>query len=245
MAKPLIGITLDIQELVNSRGVKERRYWLKEALADAVSAAGGSPLLLPFAQTAAEARRFTEALDGLIISGGDFDIDPAYYRERRSPQCGPSVPERTKSELLLLKAALKSRRPVLGICGGCQLINVHFGGALFQDLPSQKNGALIHSQPQPHATPSHAVALARSTRLAAIAGASSLKVNSTHHQAVKIPGKGLIPSATAPDGVIEGIEAADGRFIIGVQWHPEFLTRLKPHASIFKAFIRAARKTAK
>ena len=240
MARPIIGITVDIQETVNSRGVREKRYWIKQALAAAVAKAGGEPFLLPFIASRQRARHIMGALDGLLISGGDFDIDPRSYGERRRKECGPAVPERTKSELLLLAAALAAHKPVLGICGGCQLINVHFGGSLYQDIPSQKKNALGHSQPQPHAQPSHRVAVAAKTQLAAITGSASLAVNSTHHQAVKIPGSGLLPSAMAPDGIIEGIEAADDRFIVGVQWHPEFLIRQKPHAALFGALTRAA-----
>lgn len=240
MARPLIGITLDIQEAVNSRGVREERYWLKRVMAEAVAQAGGEPLLLPFIAGRSRSRGVIGALDGLLISGGDFDIDPKYYGDKRRTECGPAAPERTKGEFLLLAAALAAEKPVLGICGGCQLINVYFGGNLYQDLPSQKKSALAHSQKKPHAVPAHRVAVAAKTRLAAITGAASITVNSTHHQAVKIPGRGLLPSAVAPDGVIEGIEAADGRFIVGVQWHPEFLTRLKPHAALFRALTRAA-----
>lgn len=240
MARPFIGITLDIQEAVNSRGVREKRLWLKQAMVTAVVNAGGEPLLLPFIANRPRARHVMNALDGLLISGGDFDIEPKLYGEKRRKECGPAVPERTKSELLLLASALAAHKPVLGICGGCQLINVYFGGSLYQDIPAQKKNALAHSQPRPHARPSHRVAVAARTRLAAITGAASFAVNSTHHQAVKMPGRGLLPSAVAPDGVIEGIEAADGRFIVGVQWHPEFLIRLKPHAALFKALTRAA-----
>ena len=240
MKRPLIGITLDIQEAVNSRGVREERYWLKRVMAEAVAQAGGEPLLLPFTPSHSRARGIIGALDGLLISGGDFDIDPKYYGEKRRKQCGPAVLERTKGEFLLLAAAVAAKKPVLGICGGCQLINVYFGGSLYQDLPSQKKNAGAHSQKRAHAVPTHRVAVAAKTRLGAITGAASFTVNSTHHQAVKIPGRGLLPSALAQDGVIEGIEAADGRFIVGVQWHPEYLTRLKPHAALFKAFTRAA-----
>lgn len=240
MARPLIGITLDIQQVVNSRGVREKRYWLKRAMVAAVENAGGEPFALPFIGTRQRARSVIGALDGLLISGGDFDIDPKYYGEKRHKKCGPAVAERTKSELLLLTEAVAARKPVLGICGGCQLINVYFGGSLYQDIPAQKKNALAHSQLQPHARTSHRVSITAKTRLAAVTGVASLAVNSTHHQAVKIPGRGLLPSAAAADGIIEGIEAADGRFIVGVQWHPEFLTRLKPHAALFRALTRAA-----
>lgn len=240
MTRPLIGITLDIKEAVNSRGVREKHYWIKRAMADAVVKAGGEPLLLPFVGSRVRARHIMGALDGLLISGGDFDIDPRRYGEKKRKECGSEVPERSESEWLLLAEALTAFKPVLGICGGCQLINVFFGGSLYQDIPTQKKNALVHSQPQPHARPSHRVSVAAKTRLAAITGLSSLAVNSTHHQSVKIPGHGLLPSAVAPDGIIEGIEAADNRFIIGVQWHPEFLIRQKPHAALFRALTRAA-----
>lgn len=243
--KPAIGITSDIQTVTNGRGVREERYFLKKAMADAVAEAGGVPLVLPFCVSTRQAARTVAGLDGLLISGGDFDITPSIYGERRIPQCGPSIPARTRSELLLLTEAEKSGLPILGICGGCQLINVHFGGTLHQDIPTEKTGALRHSQKEAHARATHEATVAPDTLLRKMTGAKKLKVNSTHHQAVKAPGRGMVVSAVAPDGIIEGIEAADGRWIAGVQWHPEFLTRIGAHRGIFKALVAAAGKRAR
>ncbi|MBI5179707.1 MAG: gamma-glutamyl-gamma-aminobutyrate hydrolase family protein [Nitrospinae bacterium] len=237
---PLIGITADMETITNSRGATEPRYFLKRAVADAVAMAGGNAIIIPFVRSAREARAVMKRLGGLIISGGNFDIPPSLYGERKIKACGALNPERSKSELLLLAEALKSGKPALGICGGHQLINVHFGGTLYQDVPSQTKGALTHSQKQPHHFASHSAEVAVGTALHAITGNRTLNVNSTHHQAVKKLGTGLVASALAPDGTIEGIEKPGKRFIIGVQWHPEFLVKGAPHLALFKALVKAA-----
>jgi putative glutamine amidotransferase len=240
MPRPIIGITTDIETRLNSRGVDEERYFLKTALTNAVEKAGGMPIIIPFLKSLAEVSSIIKNLNGLIISGGDFDIDPKFYGESRMKKCGPAKPDRTKSEILLLKEALKADLPVLGICGGEQLINVYFGGTLYQDIPSQVAGALRHSQQEPHHTPTHDVKIAQNSFLHSITSVKTMKVNSTHHQSIKNAGKGLKVSATAPDGGIEAVEM-NGKFLLGVQWHPEFLTKNKAHLSIFKAFIKAAK----
>jgi putative glutamine amidotransferase len=240
MGKPLIGITADSESKINSRGAREERYFLKKALTDAVTLAGGLPVILPFAKSAKEARGLVDGLNGLLISGGDFDIDPKFYREKRIAKCGQANPPRTQSELLLLKAALTDGQPVLGICGGLQLINVFFGGALHQDVQTQIAGALHHSQKERHDKTSHKVSITPESLLGKITGTAGLGVNSTHHQSVKKPGKGLKVSATSPDGVVEAVEKKGG-FLLGVQWHPEFLVKDDRHLAIFKAFVKASR----
>jgi len=242
MSKPLIGITADEDSITNSRGALERRYFLKRAVADAVALAGGQPVIVPFCRAAGEAKRMVKRLDGLLISGGNFDIAPSFYGEKKTARCGAVNAERSDSELLLLDAAIKAGIAVLGICGGAQLINVHFGGTLYQDIPSQMRGALAHSQEKPHHHASHPVRVAGESLLFRITGKSRLTVNSTHHQSVKKLGKGLIVGAVASDGVIEAVETArKGKFMLGVQWHPEFLMNAE-HRSLFRAFVKAAER---
>ena len=241
MGRPVIGITADSESKINSRGAREERYFLKKALADAVGLAGGLSSIVPFVGKPDEAKAVIARLDGLLISGGDFDVDPKFYGEKRSAKCGPTNPARTQSEFLLLAAARKAKLPVLGVCGGAQLISVFFGGALHQDIPSEIPGALAHSQKEPHDKTSHEVGIARGSLLWKITGAARLRVNSTHHQCVKKIGDGLYASATAPDGLVEAVEGKGG-FVLGVQWHPEFLVADERQLAVFKAFVAASQK---
>jgi len=242
---PLIGITADSMSVADPMSVDEGRrgsreiVFIKKAITDAVSAAGGLPVIVPFANTQSQAKATVKRLDGLIISGGDFDIDPSLYGERRHKKLGTVLKSRTISELQLLKAALKMKKPLLGICGGHQLINVHFGGSLYQDILSQNANAKDHEQKSDPRKTNHTVNVENGSRLSTIVRRKSFRVNSTHHQAVKKPGRGLKASACSPDGIVEALEAADGRFVLGVQWHPEFLYRLEPHLNIFKSLIKA------
>ncbi|MBI3581423.1 MAG: gamma-glutamyl-gamma-aminobutyrate hydrolase family protein [Nitrospinae bacterium] len=234
-------MTADVESRVNSRGAREERYFLKKGLADAVGLAGGLSSILPFVRVPGEAGAVVGGLDGLLISGGDFDVDPLFYGEKRSEKCGPSNWARTQSEFLLLAAAVRANLPVLGVCGGAQLINVFYGGTLHQDIPSEVSGALAHSQKEPHDKTSHEAAVTRGSFLWKIIGAARLRVNSTHHQCVKELGTGLRASAASKDGLVEAVEGRGG-FMLGVQWHPEFLVKNERHLAIFKAFVGAAQK---
>ncbi len=175
------------------------------------------------------------------MTGGAFDVPPELYGEARRDVCGPTRPERTAFEKDLLEAALAARLPVLGVCGGMQLLNVVRGGTLHQDLVADA-GISGHEQPPPKDVPSHDVAVATGTLLADLVGRGALPVNSTHHQAVRDPGQGILVSARAPDGVAEAIELPDLPFAVGVQWHPEAVLRHDArHAAIYRGLVRAAR----
>ena len=232
MNRPRIGLTLDHDDA-------RRVYELKRAYVDAVLAAGGLPVLLPHERAAAGA--YLALLDALVVTGGAFDVPPELYGEAARPVCGPTRPARTAFEKDLLEAALAERLPVLGVCGGMQLMNVVRGGTLHQDL-REDLGIEGHEQPPPKDAPSHGVDVAAGTQLAAVLGTGRLPVNSTHHQAVRDPGAGVLVSARAPDGVIEAIEIPDLPFAIGVQWHPEAVLAHEPrHAAIYRALVDAAR----
>jgi len=231
--RPRIGLTLDVDEGAG-------RYQLKRGYADAVLQAGGLAILLPHGDPSASGA-YLALLDGLVVTGGAFDIPPELYGEARRPVCGPLVPERTRFEQQLLEAALAARLPVLGVCGGMQLLNVVRGGTLHQDLLADA-GVAGHEQPPPKDAPSHLVEIAAGTQLAALVGPAALPVNSTHHQAVKEPGSGVLVSGRAPDGVIEAIELPDLPFALGVQWHPEAVLRHEPrHAALYRGLVEAAR----
>lgn len=232
-ARPRIALTLDADP-------GGRRYELKRAYADAVLAAGGLPVLVPWVEGPALAAYLALA-DGLVVTGGAFDVPPELYGEARRPECGTLVPERTRFEKELLEAALAARLPVLGVCGGMQLMNVVRGGTLYQDLAADA-GLRGHEQPPPKDVPFHEVEVAAGTQLAALVGAGPLRVNSTHHQAAKDAGAGVLVSARAPDGVIEALELPDQPFALGVQWHPEAVLRHEPrHAGLYRGLVEAAR----
>lgn len=230
--RPRIGLTLDADDA-------GRRYALEAGYVDAVLAAGGLPILLPHAQDAAGA--YLALLDGLVVTGGAFDVPPELYGEARREACGPTKPARTAFEKDLLEAALAARLPVLCVCGGMQLMNVARGGTLYQDLVADA-GLRGHEQPPPKDLPSHDALVSEGTHLAALVGRGPIRVNSTHHQAVKDPGQGVLVSARAPDGVIEAIELPDLPFALGVQWHPEAVLRHDPgQAALYRGLVQAAR----
>jgi putative glutamine amidotransferase len=232
VTRPRIGLTLDADE-------GGRRYELGKAYVDAVLAAGGLPILLPYAPEAAAA--YLALLDGLVVTGGAFDVPPELYGESRRAECGPTKPDRTAFEKDRLEAVLAARLPVLGICGGMQLLNVVRGGTLYQDLASDA-GLGGHEQRPPKDVPSHEVAVSPGTQLAALVGAGPLPVNSTHHQAVKDVGAGVLVTARAPDGVVEALELPDLPFALGVQWHPEAVARHDArHGAIYRSLVQAAR----
>lgn len=224
--KPIIGITTDIEVNNEERFVVDRPYVV--AIADA----GGIPLFLPtLSGNGSLLKDIVARVDGLLISGGR-DIDPKFYDEKPHPNLRPMKLERTESEMIMLEEALKRDMPVLGVCGGMQLINVFFGGSLYQDIPSQISNALIHEKGFVHE-----VCVQENTLLQGIIKEKRFSIRSYHHQSVKSPGKGLRVSATCPDGIIEAIEWLDS-FVLGLQWHPE---REGNEISdrIYKAFVDA------
>lgn len=238
---PVVGITADFNE-GNHQAHGEPALFLAQRYYRAVERAGATPLILPPVSSAAAIRRSLDLLDGLLISGGGFDIHPSYYGERPIRQLGVVKAQRTEFELDIAAAALKKDLPTLGICGGEQALNVVLGGSLYQDLVAQLPIAGKHQQSDKKSCGGHQVNIPDGTRLRAIVGQSSLEVNTTHHQAVKQLGKGLIVDAIADDGVIEGIESTRHPFVIGVQWHPEVLApRRQGHRRILEAFITACR----
>jgi putative glutamine amidotransferase len=236
---PLIGITPDVAAAGDNA---EPLIVLQERYARAIQQAGAIPLVLPIASAPATLRRVVESLDGVVISGGNFDIHPKYYGEQPIKKLGHVRKERTEFELELISLALKRDMPVLGICGGAQAINVALGGSLYQDIRSQVAGAAEHEQGHLKDRGGHAVNIVAGTKLRRIVGRDSLEVNTTHHQSVKKLGKGLIVNAATADRVIEGIESRDHSFVLGVQWHPEFLVhRDRAQKKIFSAFVSACK----
>ena len=233
---PVIGLTLDAEQPGGYS--KFPWYALRSNYFDSVREAGGLPIALP--HDAAAAPDYLNLCDAILVTGGAFDVDPALYGDAARHETVSLKPGRTAFELALTKGALAAGKPVLGICGGEQLLAVAFGGSLIQHIPDAIPGALAHEQPNPRDQPGHEVAITPDTLLARIVGTPSMAVNSAHHQAVATPGPGARVNAVAPDGVIEGIEHPGHRFALGVQWHPEFQVDRQDMA-ILRAFVEAAR----
>jgi putative glutamine amidotransferase len=234
--RPIIGVTLDSEQPGGYS--KYPWYALRQNYADAIIAAGGLPMALP--HDAALAADYLDRIDALVVTGGAFDVDPSLYGDGERHATVTLKEGRTAAELALTQGALARDLPVLGICGGEQLLAVALGGTLVQHIPDSVAAALEHEQPNPRHEPGHPVAVVPGTLLHRIVGANSMQVNSAHHQAVRAPGPHAVVNATAPDTVIEGLEDARYRFCLGVQWHPEFF--IDPgDRRIFDAFIAACR----
>ncbi len=248
--KPLIGVTADIDDgsRFNEKLKGKRIAHLWERYLLAVRDAGAAAVFLPPSANQADAGVLLDRIDGLLVSGGAFDVPPSYYGERRlkAAKVKPKL-ERSRFERELVLKAAGRGMPILGICGGEQIINVSFGGSLFQDLSHQRKNGLAHEQKLPPLRPSHPVEVLPGTLLARllfkkrIAKPELIRVNSTHHQAVKKVGRGLRVAAVASDGIIEAIESERG-FVVGVQWHPELLYPHYPEqARLLKKFVEAAK----
>lgn len=190
----------------------------------AILKAGGAPIIIPAITDGTTLRSIIASLDGLVLTGGE-DINPLWYKEEPRQQMQDVDPVRDINELKLLKLATDRNIPVLGICRGEQLINIAFGGTLYQDIPSQRPGTPVkHVQSLPSTSGSHTLTVTPGSQLAAIIGAGKQLANSLHHQAVKDLAPGFRVVALAADSVVEAIEAWPDRPILGVQWHPEALT---------------------
>ncbi|WP_123691296.1 gamma-glutamyl-gamma-aminobutyrate hydrolase family protein [Allostella humosa] len=232
--RPTIGITLDSEQ----PGGYSKMPWyaIRENYCAAVLAAGGLPMLLPHEPD--QAPDYLDRIDGLVITGGAFDVDPALFGAGSRHATVRTKDRRTAFELAITRGAMERGLPVLGICGGQQLLAVILGGTLVQHIPDEVAGALAHEQPNPRTEPGHTVRVARDTLLHRIVGVDELAVNSAHHQAVKSVPAGIVVDAVAPDGVIEGIEDPGRRFCLGVQWHPEYDISAGD-GRIFQAFVGA------
>jgi putative glutamine amidotransferase len=206
----------------------------------AIEAAGGIPMVVPPLSAEALAPLLSQVA-GVCLSGGP-DLDPVAYGELRHELIGPTWEELDRFELGLARAADALGLPILAICRGMQVLNVSRGGTLHQHLPDVVGDRIQHRQPQAATKPTHWVRIDPSSCLSEILGAQRKMVNSFHHQGVASLGDGLRISARASDGTVEGVEALDRDFVLGVQWHAECLVGQPEHAALFNAFVAAARR---
>lgn len=238
---PVIGITLDSETGGEGQYSKFPWYAMRHNYVTAVVKAGGLPLLLPHVPELLDI--YVNDIDGLIVTGGDFDVDPSLYGEDTAHACVSTKKDRTSFEMGMLQGAMKRDVPILGICGGQQLLHVALGGTLIQHIPDEVPGCLAHEQPNPRDEVGHDVMVFEGTLLHDIVGQTNIQVNSAHHQAARDEPPGIKVNARAPDGIIEGIEATNMTFCLGVQWHPEFEIT-QTDVRIYAAFVEAAREYA-
>ncbi|MDK2744241.1 MAG: gamma-glutamyl-gamma-aminobutyrate hydrolase family protein [Nitrospira sp. BO4] len=242
---PVIGVTPDFNAGDRKdMGGREPTYFLRARYIRAIEELGGIPLILPLVAEPSARRRLLDKVDGLLMTGSGPDLPPSLYGERQRYKF-PLVSERRADfELELVRQARMRDLPLLGICGGMQAINVACGGSLFQDIPAQVPNAMDHRQKRKAIHVSHPVTVAPKSLLNKVVARGKLMVNSSHHQSVKTVAPSLIASAVAPDGIIEAIESPGHRFLLAIQWHPEFLfERHAVHRRLFEALLRAARRT--
>ena len=242
--RPLIGLTtseLRRPDRVLQRPQSEpamRELALGLTYPEAMQRAGAVPVVIP--PLAPEAiNSLLDGLAGLVLSGGP-DLDPSCYGEAPHAALGPTEQEIDVFEMALIHAAEERGMPMLCICRGMQALNVARGGTLVQDLPTEMGGGIDHRQRAPGHVPTHAVRLESGSRTAELLGVDALEVNSFHHQAVERLGRGLRAVGWAPDGVIEAVEATEGAFVVGVQWHAESLVDAPEQARLLLAFVAAA-----
>jgi len=238
LTTPIIGIVLDSEPGGADQYSKFPWYAVRHNYISAVVRAGGLPLLLPYEMDLLPI--YLNDIDGLLIPGGDFDIDPKLYGEDTPHATVTTKDTRTAFEMALLQGALNRDLAILGICGGQQLLHVALGGTLIQHIPDTLPDALAHEQPNPRDEVGHDVEIVSGTLLHSIVGQTHIQVNSAHHQAARDEPMGLKINARASDGVIEGCEATKMSFCLGVQWHPEFEIT-DSDTRILAAFIDAAR----
>jgi putative glutamine amidotransferase len=235
MQKPWIGIPTRYQE--KSEYIGQVRHYL-----DVILWAGGLPLLIPTTGDREIVREYVARVQGILLPGSPTDIEPKHYGASAHTKLGKLYPERDTTDFAILDSVEQTDLPLLGICFGIQSLNVHRGGSLVQDIPAMVKSSVCHDADDEKPPARHIVRIEDGSLMAQLAGRSEIEVNSYHHQSVGTPGRNLRPVAFAPDGVIEAVEDTTGRFIVGVQWHPERGWKDDPLAKgLFTAFIDRAR----
>lgn len=239
MSPPRIGVTGNTRVFSGAD-----RSGVNAAYVRAVIRSGAIPLILPPLLGGAHHGPILEVLDGLVLTGGE-DVDPAHYGHAPHPALGDVDQLRDAFEIGLFREARTRRMPVLAICRGIQLVNVALGGTLWQDIAAEKPTGLEHRAATSRDVRSHLVEIAPGSRLATALGTTRCEVNSFHHQSIRDIAPGLVITATAPDGEIEGVESPPGdSWLLAVQWHPEEFHHHDeaPDHGLFNALVQAAEK---
>lgn len=239
--RPIIGLNMD---LVAASKTERVHLKLHPGYVDAVLAAGGLPVLMPPFGKTPELEAFVDRVDGFILTGG-LDLDPRRQGLPPHRNVHPMPAQREDSDRQLVQILLDRRLPVLGIGVGMHLLNVACDGTILQHLPEDMPKSLPHYDRSGEGPHRHAVFLKPESRLEEIYGEGEIRVNSSHHQAVKTAGSLFRVAATAPDGVIEALEAIDDAwFCVGVQWHPESESASALDLQLFECFLQACTRQA-
>lgn len=235
--KPLIGIVTSSYTAPTTGWQYNRGY---VPMIQAVEEAGGLPVLIPVSIDDDTLRSIYERLDGVLLPGGG-DVRPSLYGAEMNPLTDNLDDARDHVEINLTRWAVADDRPVFGICRGHQVVNVALGGTLIQDVPSEIGENINHNITVPRSARAHEVQIDPSSHLASILGATTVKVNSLHHQSVAQPAPDVCVTAYSPDGVVEALEMPDKKFVLSVQWHPEDLySDDAAMKQLFRAFVEAA-----
>lgn len=236
--RPIIGITTN--QSLNDYG--QPTIMLMQAYVEAIMQAGGVPVLIPSLVAKEGWDALYDRLDGILFSGGG-DIAPEHFAGQAHPRIDGVDPARDSVELKIISAAASDGKPFLGICRGCQVVNVGLGGTLYTHIPDQLPNALDHDYPGNKRTVLvHEVKIEEGTRIAEILGDPIIKVNSLHHQGLRDIAPSLRVAGHAPDGLVEAVELPDHPFGLAVQWHPEWLTDQESTRNLFRRFVEAAGK---
>lgn len=215
--------------------------WLLPGYQDLIEQNGGIPLILPLTTNKETLRPFLSICSGFLFTGGQ-DVAPASYGEEKQPVCGPQSLTRDEMELFFMKEVIAEDKPLLAICRGVQLLNVLYGGTLYQDLPSEYTSKIDHHMKAPYDQVQHKVDLPEDSLLQQLLQRDEMGVNSYHHQGIKDLGAGLEVTAISTDGLIEGISLPDAKFVLGVQWHPEFFNAVTvENQALMAAFLAACK----
>jgi len=239
--KPLIGLTCSFDSRSDAgTGINivtggESIHYVPGDYVNAVTRAGGIPVIISVYEHFEDCRELLGGLDGVLLIGGG-DIDPRFYGEEKSALCGRPAPERDEQEISIARFAVENNIPLLGICRGIQVLNVALGGTLWQDL-EHDGGYNSHRYTVPRNEIRHYVNLSKGSVLNKIYGTDKLGVNSFHHQAVKRAAEGTSVIAESEDGVVEAIEVNGKSFAVAVQWHPEMMYDSAEQRKLFDFFI--------
>jgi putative glutamine amidotransferase len=232
---PRVGVPWRTEKQERARDLRYNQDYL-----DSVRRAGGEPVQISLLDTPEKLAQIARTLDAIILPGSPADIDPKLFSVPAHPKASRPDVKRQKTDFALLDHALATGKPVLATCYGLQSLNVYLGGSLCQDIPSQLRGPLIHSSDSDHQDAMHPVRVTGG-RLAVLAGRGEVRVNSSHHQSVRRPGRNLRVTAKAPDGVIEALEWAGGPgWVVGVQWHPERMPQDPLAQKLFRRLVSEA-----
>jgi putative glutamine amidotransferase len=240
MTKATILVSLDQNPHQSRRGLVDY-YECESAYLDAILKAGGLPLPCPWITKVDDLKQILDHVDAVLLSGGDFDINPNLFGEAAHAKLGTIKEERTTFETHLYELAKERELPILGICGGMQLINCLEGGSLYQDIPSQYASDVAHEQHEHKSIGTHAVKLIEGQYLHTLLQTESIMVNSTHHQGIKELANTLINIGHSEDLLVEAFKHKEELYIVGVQWHPESMPD-NASLKLYHDFVAAAYK---